>query len=1142
MNLFITEPKGPGRRSMFLLFHQPTLQFVMRVSFFYIFCALYSAQALWAGTAHSQKLEEVRVTVELRNEKLKSLFSKIEKQSSLRFAYNEREVSMFHVSLPKASYSVKELLDLGLRETSLTYRQLDKSVIIYPVKETKRSSVPSEKTGQVQEKEALPVLTGRVIDEKGEGLPGVSILIKGTHQGTTTDNQGAFSLEVADPAAVLVFSFVGYVSQEVPVGTRSVLEIVLKADTKALDELVVVGYGTQKKTSVTAAVSTLKGDEIASTPIANLSNGLGGRVPGVIFRQGSGEPGRDASSIYIRGIATTGNNQPLLVVDNIPRSFQDLDPNSIESITVLKDAAAVSPYGVAGANGVILVTTKRGKTGAPTMSYNGYIGFQNPTVLTKYPNSFEYASLVNAASKNEGLPAKYSEAELQKYKDGSDPDNYPNNSPWDLVNKNAPLTSHNIEVSGGTDKVTYYGSLGYQYEGGLFGATFQHRFNLNFNLDAQVTKTTKVSLGLKGREQNNHYPSATTDRMFITITNAQPSWTQVYSNGLDGNLLAGLIHSDGYRKTNTSQIYSQLSVDQDISFVPGLKLKGAVAFDPTHTFNKNWLKPIPVWSLNSTTKQYTVSYAERSAAELTESYSRASQLTFQGSINYNRSFKKHGIGLLALFESKGNDLLSFGATRKNFGLGIDELDLGSSNQADISNTGSSSKARQVGLVYRAQYDYDGKYLFEASGRYDGSYYFAPGKKFGFFPAFSVGWRLSEENFIRENFNWINNLKVRASYGEVGALAGSAFQYLSTYGVYGPAYVLGNKAVQGTRERTEPNPNITWERAKKTDIGIEATLWKGKMTVEADYFFEKRSNMLTNPDVTVPAEYGIGLSQVNAGVMKNNGIDLSVSTTHSLTKDLQVSLTGNFTYAKNSLLRVFETASTYNNENRRRTNRPLGTQFGYKSLGFFQVDDFTSTGALKEGIAVQPWGKVQPGDIRYADMNNDGKITTDDETVIGHSDVPQIIYGVMPSVKFKGITLDLLFQGAAKTNFYTSLYAAWAFYGGTVPVKENLDYWTPENTNAKNPRITSAPTTNNTQTSSFWMNNSSYLRLKSAMLSYSLPAVILEKVKFQNVRVFVSGQNILTWTKIVNYDPENIVSSGLNYPQQRVISLGLNITF
>ncbi len=975
-------------------------------------------------------------------------------------------------------------------------------------------------------------------------LSGVTVQVKGTLNRTATDTKGYYLVKNVSSSDSLLFSFLGFRGETVAVNSRLQVNINLQVEASLLDQVVVVGYGTQKKSSLTAAISSIKGKEIASIPISDLSNGLGGRMSGVIFRQGSGEPGADASRIYVRGISTTGNNQPLLIVDDIPRSFQNLDPNSIATITILKDAAAVAPYGVAGANGVILVTTKRGRTGAPTLTYNGYVGVQNPTVLPEYPSSYEYALLVNAASKNAGLPARYSEYAIQKYKDGSLPDLFPNTSPWDYIKRNAILTSHNIEIAGGSDKIKYYSSIGYQFEGGIFGATSQKRYNVDLKVDAQATNTTKVSLSVNGREQSNNYPSTTTQRIFQTISNANPTWVQVYSNGLIGERLAGFIYNNGYRRTSTSQIYSQLSVDQEMSFIPGLKLKGTIAFDPTVTFNKAWLTPITASTIDTTTTpyKYRSGIIEQPQTELNQSTSKNTQLTYQLGLNYVHTYAKNNIGFLALFESKANDLFSFGGARRNYGLNIDELDMGSSSQSDISNFGNSSKARQIGLVYRATYDYNSKYLFEASGRYDGSYYFAPGKQYGFFPAVSVGWRLSEEKFFKRNFKSIDNLKIRASYGEVGALAGSPFQYLNTYGVYGPAYVISGNAVQAIRERIESNPDITWERAKKSDIGLEASFWNGLLNVEADYFFEKRSNMLTSPDVITPSEYGIGLSQVNEGVMKNNGFDLSIGSVYAVSKSLQISLSGNLTYAQNTLLHVFETPATYNNPNRRLTGRPLGSQFGFEAIGFFQTDDFNQSGSLKPTIATQPWGKVLPGDIRYRDVSGDGKIDNNDIKEIGHPQTPGIIYGINPNIRYKSFTLDLLFQGAAKTSFYGSGSYAMAFAGGTVPVIQNLNYWTPENPHAKNPRITSAPTVNNSQISSFWMRNASYLRLKSASLSYVIPADAIRKFKLQNIRIFLASQNLLTWTKIVNYDPEIIDPQGYNYPLQKVTSIGINVTF
>lgn len=1089
------------------------------------------------------------LTLEANREDLKSILNRIERKAGLSFVLPLDEVETYTgISLPKATRSIRETLDLVLGTTRLSYRPInDRTVLIYVKKgDRKVSETEPDRVDSSPENQQTNVLnvTGTVMDESRDPLPGVSVVYKGTQRGSVTGSDGKFQVTVDDASAVLIFSFVGYQSQEVTVGNQTDIAVTMKADVKALSEVVVVGYGTQKKTSVTAAVTTMKGEEIAAVPVANLSNSLGGRMSGLIVRQNTGEPGRDASNLFIRGRATTGNTQPLLVVDNIPREFQNLDPNTIESITILKDAAAVAPYGVAGANGVILVTTKRGKAGAPTISYNGYVGFQNPTVLPKLPNAFEYAKLKNEASISVGGKPIYSTIDLQKFQDGSDPDGHPNQNIYDLLfKKNTPLTSHNIELTGGADRVRYYASTGYQHQAGIWSPTYQDRFNYSVNLDADVTKTTRVYFNINGREQINNAPTVNTDRLFELVHYASPITPILYSNGESGTYVWNNVHGSGNSRTNTSQIYSQLSLEQYLPFIKGLRFKGTIAFDPTLTRNKAFRTPSHLWSVDTLQKPYVFidGIFEQTKPSLNQSVSYGRQLTYQASLDYTGSFGKNTIGALAVFEAKSNDSENLGAIRRNYNLSVDELSMGSSTLSDISNSGLSYQARQMGVVYRVTYDYAGKYLFEASGRYDGSYFFAPDRRFGFFPAFSIGWRLSEENFLK-GITWVDNLKLRASYGEVGAVAGSTFQYLSLYNIYGPAAVLDGAAVQAASEGTESNPNITWERARKSNLGLEASLWKGLLKLEADFFYERRRNMLTSPTVVVPVEYGVALSQVNAGEMENRGIDFNISSSYSITRDLNTTLGANFTFAKNKLLQVFESSVTYDNPNRRVTGRPLGTRFGYQSTGYFQVEDFNDKGGLLPGIASQPWGKVFPGDVRYKDINGDGKINNDDIVPIGVADVPQIIYGVFSTVSYKRFVLDLLFQGAAKSNIYGPSGYWHPFNNGRGAYASNLDYWTPNNRNASHARITPSPTSNNNQQSSYLMFNSRYLRLKSASLSYSVPETISRRVGMQNARVFVSGQNLLTFTPIINYDPEIINSQALDYPQQRVVSFGLNLTF
>lgn len=1072
--------------------------------------------------------QNVKVDLNFNDVKLKRAFSILEQKGNIRLLYSEEYLPAGkYVTLSVKDTPILDVLGMILKDTELGFRVLENGLVVI----------------SPQNKEIKDIIVrGQVTDAKGETLPGVSIKLKGTTIGATTDMDGKYTINAADNNSVLVFTYIGYVTQEVSVNNQTTINVKLEAADTALDEVVVVGYGTQKRTSVTAAVSSINGAEIASVPVANMSNALGGRLPGLIVRQNTGEPGRDGSNIFIRGVSTTGSSQPLLVVDGIRRAFQNLDPNTIESITVLKDAAAVAPFGIAGANGVILITTKKGKAGLPTITYNGFMGFQDPTILPELPTAYEYASLKNAASANVGGKPLYTPAELQKFKDGSDPDAYPNQNIYDMLfAKNTPLTSHTIELGGGTDRVKYYGSVGYQYQAGLWEPTSQNRFNFTMNIDADVTKTTKISLNLTGREQVNNAPPITPDRLFELIHYASPIRPILFSNGESGEYIWNNVFNSGDSRTNTSQMYSQLSIEQELSFIPGLKAKGTIAFDPTQIRNKAFRTPSHLWSVNTTTTPYTFidGIFEQTKPSLSQSMSYSKQLTYQTSLNYDRTFGKSNIGGLVLFEANGNDSQSFGAGRRNYNLSVDELSMGSSSLADISNFGTSSSARQMGVVYRATYAYDDKYLFEASGRYDGSYYFAPEKRFGFFPAFSLGWRLSEEKFM-QNISWLDNLKIRGSYGEVGALAGAEFQYLSLYNVSGPAAVLGGGAVQAAAEGTESNPNITWERAKKTNIGLEVSLWKRLLTLEADYFYERRSNMLTNPTEVVPVEYGLNRSQVNAGEMENRGIDLTLSSTYDAS-NFNVTVGTNFTFAKNKLLQVFETSTTYDNPNRRITGRPLGTRFGYESLGYFQVENFDNTGKLLPGIATQNWGKVFPGDLRYKDLNNDGKIDNNDITAIGEANIPQIIYGVFSNIAYKSFSLDVLFQGAGRTNFYGPSGYWHPFNNGRGAYKSNMDYWTPENRNASHTRITPSPTANNNQASSYLMFNSRYLRLKNVNLSYTIPEGMSKKVGVQNARIFVSGQNILTFTPIINYDPEIIASEARDYPQQRVISAGINIT-
>ncbi|MFD2789278.1 TonB-dependent receptor [Arenibacter sp. H213] len=1089
--------------------------------------------------ANSSYGQNAKVTLNFNNVSLEKVLNRIEVITDYKFVYKDKEVDYRKsVSVNVSDKWLSEVLDDLFSESNIEYKMYEKQIILRAQIEPQPK--PNEKSIILDK--AQFEISGMVIDYDGTPLPGANVIEKGTTNGVTTDFDGNFTLMVKSEKASLTVSYIGFATKEVVLNGQSNLTITLEESAATLDEIVVVGYGTQKKSSVTASISTLKGDMVSDNPVANINNSIAGRVSGVLAFQPSGEPGADAAEIRVRGLGTIGSNSgALTIVDGVPRSYSQIDPNEIESITVLKDAAAVAPYGLAGANGVVVITTKRGKEGKINFNYNTWFGIQRPTRYPKYLDSYDFATALNVASKNAGLDPAYSEEELQKYKNGSDPDHYPNHD-WvkEVIDFNAPMLNHNLTFSGGSDKIRFFSSLGYLYQQGSVKTINFSRYNLASNIDFDATNSTLISFNIKGSLEVTENPGSVNGAGIYTQATKQPPLfldQLSFSNGLPGNKLLPSIYDSGYNNDKKNTLYTQLSIEQQIPAVPGLSLKGVISYDKGYTLNKQWETPYVFYALDSNDE-----FIERNGGvtspRLSQSFRERINTTIQGYITYNNRFGKHGIDALFVAEQRNGDGIDFSASRINYQVDLDELSMGSSSKNDFDNNGSSKSNKQLGLVYRLAYDYSQKYLAEFSGRYDGHYYFAPNNRYAFFPAVSLGWRLSEESFIKDNVSWINSLKLRGSYGKSGNLAGGPFQYLSSFDLVN-SYVFGGSQVQGAVERKEPNVNITWEVANKINVGLEGTFLAGRLGFELDFFKEKRSNMLVSPNSVVPLEYGIGISQINAGVMENKGFDFSLTSQNSFSNDLRVDFGLNLSYAKNKLIQTFENESTLNNPNRSRTGRPLDTQFGLRAIGLFQSQEEIDASATQ-------FGQLQPGDIKYEDINNDGKINNDDEVVIGDSAFPQIIYGITGNLKWKNFDLGMLWQGAAKNNFLLTNEAANPFFNGAKIFEDQLDYWTPENRDAKYPIILPSPSANSTKASSWWIRDGSYLRLKNLELGFNLPIDVLEKMKMQSLRIFLSGQNLLTFSSEDYLDPEIGVSGGSKraryYFQQKVFSLGLNIGF
>jgi TonB-linked SusC/RagA family outer membrane protein len=1016
-------------------------------------------------------------------------------------------------------------------------------------------------------------VSGTITDEKGNPVPGVTIMIKGSTIGSITDALGKYIINDVPKNAILVFSFIGMKSEELPADGRGTIDLVMKEDVVGLEEVVVIGYGTQKRTTLTGSVSVTKGEEVASVPVANITNTLAGRLAGVSMKPVSGQPGKDSPNIYIRGIATTGSNSPLIVIDGVIRSnISQIDPSIIESISVLKDAAAVAPYGLAGANGVILISTKKGVIGKPTLSIDSYYGWTTPTYVPNILSAKDYMILQNEAYLNDnpgGTNFPWTADLINNYEKlhAEDPDRYGNSNTVDLMNMNAPVRKHNMQVSGGFDKVKYFAGLGYYKQEGLFDRTNYRRYNYNLNMDFNVTNTTLISVSVTGSEEktNDLDPQATGSTIFRSLYKYYPTVPMFFSNGFwsasAANSPAGIINSKSYNVDNGSTILSSISVEQQLPFIKGLSFKGSFSYDTRDNSIKGWHTPWYYWTVNYNTTPYT--YTKTAAGLegvaqtfLQQTHTQREYFTYQGMFNYSRTFGNSLITGLFVAEARDNTYNSLFARRNNFAVSVDELDMGSSDKIDFDNNGSSSVGAQIGYVYRFGYTFKDRYMLEATGRYDGHYYFAPGKRWGYFPAFSAGWRLSEENFMK-NLPYINNLKIRGSWGKSGNLAGSAYQYLSGYTLAGNGYAFGTgKMVQRAYNALEANPNITWERSTKTNLGFEATLWNSLLMVEADYFFENRTGMLLSPAVTVPYEYGLSLAQENAGEMNNKGFELRLGSRKSLSNGLTLEIDGNISYTKNKMVQVFETSATYDNLNRRRTGKPYLTPFGYKSLGLFRLsDDKNGDGIINatDGYNVTQFGTLHPGDIKYADLSGpdgkpDGKIDGNDETALGDPTIPLLTYGFTAAASWKGFDLNLFMQGAGMVSLDIGTFETVAFENN----KSNCEYeyfnnrWNVANdASAIYPRANTSPTANNTQITDFWIMNAAYLRLKTAILGYTIPAKVTESMNIKNIRVYFSGQNLITFSKLKFKDPETAAygsREAVAYPNMMTYTFGANITF
>jgi TonB-linked SusC/RagA family outer membrane protein len=1012
-------------------------------------------------------------------------------------------------------------------------------------------------------------ITGKVTSGNSP-VASATVQVKGTSTTTLTNESGDFTIN-APANSTLVISSVGFTSKEVKVGNSANISIQLQINDQTLGDVVVVGYGTQKKSTLTGSVSTVAGSDIVKSPSPNVTSSLQGRLPGLIANQRTGSPGRDEPDILIRGTGSvpppgaTFNdllalNAPLVIIDGVPRdNMGRLNPQDIENISVLKDGSAAI-YGARAANGVILITTKSGTRGKADFIFSYNYATNSPTKVPDVLDAPTFADVYNEGAyyrtrrnANEiGDPAywtnpQYKPDQIQKMRDGSDPNLNPNTDWVGLTLHDSYVKNLNFQVNGGSNNVRYlisFGSL--QQNGNFYGNTMLYKqYNFRAKMDIELVKNLTVGANISAILKNGNYPAGGNNGNinWTNILGANPTIVGKYPNGLlgPGRLGQSTLLNDqrGYYRTSDNPLFSTFTASYKVPFIQGLKLDASFNYDMRNQFVKDWQIPYYYYVYNPGTGNYDKTLGTGlSNAQLTDTYSKWTTMLTNFRISYDKIFMKvHHIGAMAGWEQQQNNFSFSRNYRQNFlSPALDQLDQGSQAAADQGvgtlNGGSASKTAYNNYFGRLNYDFKSKYLFEFLFRYDGSQIFPENKRYGFFPGVSVGWRLSEEGFIKNALPFVNQLKLRASYGELGNDRVGSFNYLQSFFI-GQNYVFGTADAPGIYASLLANPAITWERAKKTDIGLEGQLWNGKLGIDFTYWAQKRNNILYKRNLSVPTTFGFPtLPFENLGKVNSHGFELILSNRGTIISDLSYTLSGNVAYNISKTVFLDEVPTAYDYQ--KYTGQPVFTDLYYKADGIFNTMDELNKSPRT------PNTNQRVGDIKIVDLNNDGKIDANDRYRAPYTTIPKYVFGLNSDFHYKNFDLNIFFQGQAGVRNYDGNAAA---LGGTdftnASVWRATNRWTEANPNGTMPR-SDAYQPGNTD---FFLLDGSFVRLKTIELGYNISQSILQKTKvLKNARIYVSAFNLATWAKEIKFADPEFNGGYFNYPPSRVINFGASIKF
>ena len=1040
-------------------------------------------------------------------------------------------------------YSQTTLLSLNMKNSSLkeVFREIEKQ------SEFQLSSAVEAAQQQGRK------ITGKVTDQTGASLPGVSVVVKGTTTGVITDGDGNYSLSGIPANATLQFSFVGMKMQEIAVGNKTTVNLVLTEETIGLEEVVAIGYGTQRKATVTGSVASTDDEMVKRSPTASLSNSLSGLLPGLTAINRSGEPGQNISEIYIRGQSTTGDTNPLVVVDGIPDetgAWQRINQNEIEQVSILKDASAAI-YGARAANGVILITTKRGGISKPTFNYTYNQGFTQPTRLPEMANSWEFADYVNQYRETmQNLPPMYSKEQIQIMKDGTDQLNYPNADWIGTIFKDVSTQSmQNLNIRGGTEKARYSMSGSYAHENSMVrnGIHEYSGYTMRSNIDVDITKNIKFGLDINGGMDDRIRPV-----LGNFGTEGSPLIPAFFPNGLPASLpgdigenpAINLAGQGGYISDKIYRTSLKPSFSINIPQVKGLGVEGYFSFRNEFTENKNWRDTWTVYNYDSANDKYVKKKGgEVSKPDLEEIFNKRKDYLVHLRIKYDKKFGNHELTSFVAAEQAEGEYRSITAYRKDFlSPAIEELFAGSGE--NMVADGTRREWGRQNIFGRVTYNYKGKYLFETNLRYDGSYAFPKNKRWGFFPGFSIGWRLSEESFL-DGLTHLDNLKLRASYGQMGNDQISPFQYLPMYNLSPIGSHLGGGTQAILKTGVAPNEKITWEVAENSNIGLDAALWEGGLGFTIDVFKQKRSNILTARSTEVPYYTGLVLPDENVGIIENKGFEVSLShrSKASAGSDFSYSFSGNVSYAKNKIINISEPQDMPDYQ--KAEGSMIGAQLLYDAIGIFRTQAQVDSNPVFPGTVV--------GDLQYRDVNKDGIINAADRVRQNKGNIPEISFGFNTTLTYKRISLFANFTGQE---------LAWTYIHKHARTTQNslrdllINRYVPGSMDSKYPIIPQEDGVGEGEVSgmpsTFWLQNAAFLRFKTLQIQYTMPENIISRLGLSSMMLFVNGNNLFTLTGMKWYDPEGTpvsdsaagigYSTGNFYPQTKIYNIGMNITF